>query len=41
MSGTMSIVSIGVIGSILIYTIVRSERLERERRAKAEPVMST
>ncbi len=40
MAGTMSLVSIGVIGSILIYTIARSERLERERRAKAEPVMS-
>jgi len=40
MAGTMSLVSMGVIGSILLYTFVRSERLERERRAKAEPVMS-
>jgi spermidine/putrescine transport system permease protein len=41
MAGTMSLVSMGVIGSILLYTFARSERLERERRAKAEPVMST
>jgi hypothetical protein len=29
-----------IIGAILIYTFVKSERLERERRAKFEPVMS-
>jgi spermidine/putrescine transport system permease protein len=40
MAGTMSLVSIIVIGSIVIYTLARTERLERERRAKAEPVMS-
>ncbi|MDP6121535.1 MAG: ABC transporter permease subunit [Rhodospirillales bacterium] len=41
MAGIMSIGAMTVIGSILIYTLVRSERLEREARAKAEPVMST
>jgi spermidine/putrescine transport system permease protein len=41
MAGTMSLLSIAIIGSILIYSIVRSERLERKRRARAEPVMST
>ncbi len=40
MAGTMSMLSIAVIGSILIYTMVRTEHLERDRRAKAEPVMS-
>ncbi len=40
MAGTMSIVSMAVIGSILIFTLVRGKRLEREARAKAAPVMS-
>ena len=40
MSGIMSIVAMTVIGAILVYTLVRSERLERQARAKAEPVMS-
>ena len=40
MAGIMSTVSMLVIGSILIYTLVRSRHLEREARAKAEPVMS-
>ena len=40
MAGTMSILSITVIGSIVIFTLARTERLERARRAKAEPVMS-
>jgi spermidine/putrescine transport system permease protein len=40
MAGIMSIVSMLVIGSILIYTLIRSQRLEREARARAEPVMS-
>ena len=40
MAGTMSIVSMLVIGSILIYTMVRAERLERTARAKAAPLMS-
>lgn len=41
MAGIMSIVAMTVIGTILIYTMVRSERLEREARAQAEPAMST
>ncbi len=41
MAGTMSIVSMLVIGSLIIYSLVKGERLERELRAKAEPVMST
>jgi spermidine/putrescine transport system permease protein len=41
MAGTMSIVSMLVIGSILIYTLAKSERLERETRDKAEPLMSS
>ncbi len=41
MAGTMSIVSMVVIGSILLYTLARAERLEREIRAKAEPLMSS
>ncbi len=40
MAGTMSPLSIIVIGSIVIFTLARTERLERARRAKAEPVMS-
>jgi hypothetical protein len=34
-------VSMLVIGSILIASLVKGERRERELRAKAEPVMST
>ena len=40
MGGIMSIVSMTVIGSFIIYTLIRSERLERIARAKAEPLMS-
>ena len=40
MAGTMSIVSMVVIGAILVYSMARAERLERVARAKAEPVMS-
>jgi spermidine/putrescine transport system permease protein len=41
MAGIMSIVAMTVIGAILIYTMVRSERLEREARRKASPAMSS
>jgi hypothetical protein len=41
MAGLMSLASMVIIGSILIYTFLRAERLEREARAKAEPVMSS
>ena len=40
MGGIMSIVAMTVIGSVIIYTLIRSERLERVARAKAEPLMS-
>ncbi len=40
MAGTMSIISMIVIGSILMYTLVKAERLERERRSKAQPLRS-
>jgi len=40
MAGTMSIVSMVVVGSILIYTMARAERLERAVRARSEPVMA-
>ena len=40
MAGMMSIGSMAVIGSILIFTLVRGKRQEREARAKAAPVMS-
>jgi spermidine/putrescine transport system permease protein len=40
MAGTMSIVSMAAIGSVLIYSLVRSERLERVARAEAAPLMS-
>jgi spermidine/putrescine transport system permease protein len=41
MSSFMSFVAIAFIGGIILYTLVRSEALAREARAKAEPVMST
>jgi len=37
MAGTMSIVSMTVIGAILIYSLSRAERQERQQRAVAEP----
>ena len=40
MGGIMSIVAMTVIGGLIIYTLFRSERLERVARAKAEPLMS-
>ena len=40
-AGIMSIVSMVFIGSIIVYTLLRAERLERKARAMAEPVMST
>jgi spermidine/putrescine transport system permease protein len=39
MAGIMSIVSMTVIGSILIYTLLRTEHLERKARAMAKPMM--
>ncbi len=41
MGGLVSVISMAAIGGVLIYTLAKAERLEREARAKAEPVMST
>lgn len=40
MSSFVSFVAIAVIGGIILYTIVKSETLSREARAKAEPLMA-
>ena len=41
MAGIMSIVSMLVIGSVIVFTLMRSERLERRARAMTQPVMSS
>jgi len=41
MSSFMSFIAIATIGSIIIVTLIRAERLAKEARAKAEPLMST
>ncbi len=41
MAGIMSIVSMLVIGSVIVYTLLRAERMERKARAMAQPVMSS
>lgn len=41
MAGIMSIVAMTTIGAVLIYTMIRTEHLDRRARAAAEPVMST
>ncbi len=40
MAGSLAFFSMFIIGSILIYTFIKSEMLEREARAKAQPLMS-
>lgn len=40
MSSFVSFVAIAVIGSIILFTLWRSEKLDREARARAEPVGS-
>jgi spermidine/putrescine transport system permease protein len=40
MAGMMSVASMLIVGSILFWTVVRMDRLERQARAKAEPVAS-
>ena len=40
MSSFVSFVAIAVIGGIILYTMLRFERLSREARAMAEPVMA-
>jgi spermidine/putrescine transport system permease protein len=41
MSSLASFIAIAVIGGIILYTLLRSEGLEREARARAQPVMSS
>jgi spermidine/putrescine transport system permease protein len=41
MSSLVSFVAIALIGGIIIYTMLRSEILQKEARVKAAPVMST
>lgn len=38
MSSVVSFVAIAIIGSIILYTFIQADRLEREARAKAEPL---
>ncbi|MDH3742357.1 MAG: ABC transporter permease subunit [Hyphomicrobiales bacterium] len=40
MSSFVSFVAIAVIGAIILYTLVKSESLSREARAKAEPLQA-
>ena len=40
MSSLVSYIAIAVIGSIIIFTLARSERLQRIARAKSEPLMA-
>jgi len=40
MSSLVSFVAIVIIGTIILYTLITSERLEREARAKAQPLMA-
>ena len=41
MSSVVSFIAISVIGTIILYTLIRYEHLEREARAKAEPLMAS
>jgi spermidine/putrescine transport system permease protein len=40
MSSMVSFIAIAVIGTIILFTFIRAERLEREARAKAHPLMA-
>ncbi len=40
MSSVVSFLAIVVIGFVILYTLIVSERLEREARAKAQPLMA-
>ena len=40
MSSLVSFVAIVIIGTVILYTLITSERLEREARAKAQPLMA-
>ncbi|HUT49194.1 MAG TPA: ABC transporter permease subunit [Methyloceanibacter sp.] len=41
LSSAVSFIAIAVIGAIIVFTLIRSEKLERVARAKTQPVMST
>ncbi|ABV92796.1 binding-protein-dependent transport systems inner membrane component [Dinoroseobacter shibae DFL 12 = DSM 16493] len=41
MSSMVAFTAIAIIGSIIIFTLIRSESLTRTARAKAEPIMSS
>ena len=41
LSSAVSFIAIAVIGAIIAFTLIRSEKLERVARAKTQPVMST
>ena len=41
MSSAVSFIAIAAIGGVIVFTLLRSEKLERVVRAKAQPVMST
>lgn len=41
MSSAVSFIAIAAIGGVIVFTLLRSEKLERVARAKAQPVMST
>lgn len=41
MSSMVAFVAIAIIGSIIVFTLIRTESLSRAARAKAEPVMSS
>ena len=40
MSSIVSTIAIVVIGAVIVVTLIKAERLEREAHAKAQPVMS-
>ncbi|MFV2034241.1 MAG: ABC transporter permease, partial [Halocynthiibacter sp.] len=41
MSSFVSFIAIATVGSLIFYTMIRSEKLSKEARAKAAPLMST
>ncbi len=40
MSCLVSFIAIAMIGAIILYTLLKSEALAREARAKAQPLMA-
>lgn len=41
MSSLVTYIAVAVIGSIIVFTLIRTESLEREARAKAQPAMAS